>query len=168
MMKPAEKPLWVAPTFGVARFDGAQAVFASQTAGILFTRELVQMTSLEMDVSLSRFNVNNDHNIHQLGTSAALRLNLLETIVTPYMSAGFGGNYFTGLRRTANVHYSDWVIAGVLSVGTDVAVAPQLSLGVRGSYYAPALHASSKAGDEDGPLLNKGFYRAMAVVSMAL
>lgn len=179
VIQPIRPSVRLAPNVGVVQFEGAwrHHINSRYSLGFLLTRELIEMTAIELDMNFSRFVVSYNgegHVVSQVGTNTAFRLYLLENkVISPYMSAGLGGNFFSGLRQGGQT-YNEWIVSGMLAIGTDVAISQGIALGLRGSYHAPAFHrpytenTTSSTGHEDAAILNTGFYRAMALVSVVL
>ncbi len=184
--QPSSK-IQIGPTVGTVIYEGAwrEHVSNQYSVGFLMSRPITEMAAIEIDFSTSRNFVSylgTGHMVTQLGSTGSFRLNLTDmTTFTPYMSAGIGGNFFSGLSYgpiilTPGSGYSDWILSGVISAGADMAVSRRIRLGVRGSYQAPLLHrpytrstgALASPGFEDSAMLNTGFYRVMGLVMVSL
>lgn len=174
----------LAPMVGSLHYEGAWSSHVSShfATGILLSRPLVDAARVEMDLGFARFGTSYygiGHTVHQAGGGAHLRLDLIDgAIVTPYIGGGLGMNYFIGLSSGPYSTYNDWLVSGILSLGGDISVTRTVSLGLRGSYYAPAFHRPHTAqiggnagntaapGYEDAAMLNTGFYKFMGLVSI--
>ena len=119
---------------------------------------------------------NVSHHFGQASLGGNLKFYLTKQVFRPYVGAGLMAlNYHHMYSSAYNYYYDQWVGAGQLIAGADIAVSDKITIGARGAWIVPMFNRAdagygnlTQGGYEEASVINNSFYKILGTISFAL
>lgn len=181
--EPAVKVASIQPMAGITVYTSDKLNVKNQsTFGLLLDLPVTSILSLEIEGTYGRYTTKYSiglspvsHQFSQISAGMNAKIYLSQSLIRPYLIAGFSGVYYDNMYRDArasSTKYTQWIGAAQAGAGAEIAIATNIGIGARATYMLPVANRQTvrmngnqfAEGYEDAGLMDSGYARFLGFV----